>query len=474
MDSPSAGRTSELTAESDRYAASTLSAWDAASIIVGIVVGTAIFRSPPIVLSNSAGPWQALGLWAAGGALSLVGALCYAELATTYPRSGGDYEYLGRAYGRGAGFLFGWAHLTVIGPSTVGAMAYVFADYGDRLRPLSEPARALVACGLIAALAIANILGVSVGKAAQNALTAAKVLGLLFVVGAAFWAGRADVEPSSHAAGAAPGSIGLALVFVLYAYGGWNDAAFVAAEVRDRRRNVPLALLGGIGAITLIYLAVNAAYLWVLGYQGASRSEAPAADVLRLAVGPSGEWLVSGLVMVSAVGTINGMILTAPRVYATLGADHAWMGWLGAWNRRSAPFAAMLAQATVSIAMVAAVGTSGGRGAIDRALAAARLRGIPWEDYFGGFETLVAATAPVFWAFFLLSGVGYVVLRLKDGRRPRPFRAPLFPLPPLAFCGMCGFMLHSSVDYARGLTLIAAMPVALGALLYVAIGRRAN
>ena len=173
-----------------------------------------------------------------------------------YPRSGGDYVYLTRAYGPAVGFLFGWAHLIGILTGSIGALAYVFADYAIPLVPLGSGDAVWLAAGAVAALSLANLLGVALGKAAQNVLTSAKVLGLLGVVLAGFLTGGAGTAPAESP----PASFnpGLALVFVLYAYGGWSDASFVAAEVRDRRRNLPAALLAGIGAVTLIYLLINA------------------------------------------------------------------------------------------------------------------------------------------------------------------------------------------------------------------------
>ncbi|MHC4080573.1 MAG: APC family permease [Planctomycetota bacterium] len=448
-----------------------LGLWDAVSIIVGIVVGTAIFKSPTVIFQNTAGPWPALGVWLLGGVLALIGGLCYAELATTYPRSGGDYEYLRRAYGSGAGFLFGWAQLTVVLTGSIGAMAYAFADYGKRLWDLTPDATVWLALAAIVVPTLANALGVVVGKTAQNILSAAKVIGLAGVVAAGLlWGGGG---PLTTPAGPIRGQgFALAMVFVLYAYGGWNDAAFVAAEVRNRAVNLPRALILGTIGITAIYLAVNAAYLLVLGFDGARETGTPASDVLQRAMGTWGSRAVSLLVMISALGAINGMILTGSRVYASLGADHRIFARLGRWNtRRGAPVTAILTQGGVAVVLVFAVGTAYGRGAIDDVLAAVGLPVIPWQEYFGGFETLVAGSAPVFWSFFLATGIAVFVLRAKDPHRERPFRIPWFPVPPIIFCCMCGYMLYASLGYARMLALLGTVPLLLGVPLY-AISRR--
>jgi amino acid transporter len=447
-----------------------LGLWDAVSIIIGIVVGTAIFKSPMMVFQNVAGPWQALAAWLAGGLLSFCGALCYAELATTYPRNGGDYEYLNRAYGRWLGFLFGWAQLTVILSASIGTMAYAFADYGVAIWPSLRDSAVWLAVAAVVALSALNALGVVAGKTAQNVLSVIKVSGLAIVVLAGLWASTA--APSAPAAPFSP-SIGLAMVFILYSYGGWNDAVFVAAEVRDPRRNLPRALLVGILSITAIYLAVNAAYLAVLGFDAARQSPTPAADVLQHSFGNWGRNAISVLVMISALGAINGMILTGSRVYATLGADYPIFAWLASWNRRTgAPLAAIAIQAIAAVLLILSVGTATGRALVDAGLGVLGAPSLPWDEYFGGFETLLAGSAPIFWAFFLLTGVAVVLLRTKQPAAQRPFSIPLYPLPLVIFCATCLYMLYSSVVYARWLVLVVATPLVLGAALWFLIRGR--
>ena len=361
--------------------------WDALSIIIGIVVGTAIYKSPTLVFQNVTGPWQAVGVWVLGGVLSFCGALCYAELATTYPSNGGDYEYLSRAFGRPVGFLFSWAQLTTVLSGSIGAMAYAFADYGVKLWSLPVSFTALLAVSAIVALTLVNLLGLFAGKLTQNILSSAKVLGLSGVIIAGLWAGSpARGFAASDGSLKGPG-LGLAMVFVLYAFGGWNDIAFVAAEIRDQRRNVPRALLAGITGITAIYLAVNIAMLAVLGFDAARKTYTPAADVLEQSLGVWGGRGISVLVMISALGAMNGMILTGSRVYARLGIDHRVFSWMASWNRRSAtPAAALVAQATIAVLLVVAVGTDAGKQTIDAVLKGVGLSGLPWETYRGGFR----------------------------------------------------------------------------------------
>ncbi len=441
-----------------------LGLWDAVSIIIGIVVGSGIYETPPLVLKNVPGPAAALAVWAVCGLLSLVGALCYAELASTYPRTGGDYVYLGRAFGPWLGFLFGWAQLAVILTGSIGMLAFVFGDYAVRLWGLPPERASAFAAAAVAALSLVNLLGVVVGKGTQNLLTALKVVGLGGILVAGFcWPAASTAE----AAVSAPlKDLPFAMVLVFLTYGGWNDAAYVAAEVRDGGRNIPRALIFGVVGVAVIYVLVNAAYLSGLGFAGAQQSRAVAADVLAR---PLGEWGVKAmclLVMVSALGSVNGLIFSGSRVYSTLGADHALFSWLGRWHhRRGVPFGALLAQALITLAMIAVVGTPWGQKGVNELLGRAGLSAVEWEGH-GGFETLLRCTAPVFWAFFLLTGVSLFVLRWRDRGRPRPFSVPLFPVLPLIFCATCGYMLWSAANYAGKLGLVGAGLLVVGLPLY--------
>ncbi len=466
----SAGRATSSTSIPPR-----LGLWDTVSIIVGIVVGTAIFRSPPGVFSNADGPLVALALWLVGGVLAWSGAVCYAELATRYPRDGGDYEYLNRAFGPWCGFLFAWAQLTTVISGNIAIMAYAFADYGLRLWPEWEEHAIWLVIAPVVVLSVINALGVMTGKIVQNLLTAGKVIGLAGLVLAGLFVGSAKPQAEVVAQATTVPQIGLALVFVLYAYGGWTHAAYVAAEVRDQRRNLPRALLLGIAGITAVYLAINATYVIVLGFDAVQQTTTPAADVMEYAVGPWGGRAISLLVMISALGAINGMILTGTRIYAAWGADYPAFAWLGEWNRRlAAPTAAIALQAVIAWLLIVLVGTQIGRDLCDTMLQVVVAEGLPWEEYSGGFETLVAGSTPVFWTLSLLTGLAFFVLRFTDKTTERAYTMPFFPLPAVAYCATCVYMLWASVAYARWLVLLGFVPLAVGALLSLSLRSEAT
>ena len=417
-----------------------LSLWDAVSIIIGIVIGAGIYETTPLIFQQVSGPGLALGVWALGGLLSLIGALCYAELATAYPQSGGDYVYLTRAFGPWMGFLFGWAQLVVIRTGNIGLMAYVFADYAVRLWDFGQDAALIYAVLSVSILSFLNILGIVFGKGTQNLLTLAKVLGLGGILIAGFLAPQTSGQATT-AAGSQSGSIGLAMVFVLYTYGGWNDAAYISAEVRDRQRNMVRALLLSIGIVTLLYLLVNLAYLKGLGYEGMTRSDAVAADLMKRVWGPAGEKLISVMIAIAALTSVNGSMIVGARSNYALGRDWPLLGFLGRWDEASgSPRTAMLVQGAIALALVVF-------GAFQNA----------------GFKGLVEYSLPVFWGFFMLTGIALFILRVKEREAPRPFRVPGYPLVPGIFVLTCAYLLYSSLAYHRAHALVGLGVLAVGA-----------
>jgi amino acid transporter len=381
-----------------------------------------------------------VGLWAAGGLLSLIGALCYAELATAYPHDGGDYVYLTRAFGRPMGFLFAWAQFWIVRPGSIGAMAYVFARYANELWPLGEGAVALMiwATVSVVALTVINILGVQQGKWTQNLLTAVKFGGLLAIVAIGMLMRAPVAAPAQSGGGQA--DYRLALILILYAYGGWNEMAYVAAEVREPRKNILRSLVVGTLAVTGIYVLVNLAFAHALGFAGFAGAKAVAAEVLRLRFGGWGGRAISVLICISALGAINGLIFTGARITYAMGRDHRIYAWLGQWSeRRGTPVRSLVIQAGMTLALMIAFG---------------------WKS---GFGAMVNFTTPVFWIFFLLVGLTVFVLRWREPGVERPYRVPLYPVLPILFCASSLFMLHASVTYAMEIRSVEAM-VSMGIL----------
>jgi basic amino acid/polyamine antiporter, APA family len=485
--------------------------WDSICIIVGIIIGAGIFKTPGSVFSLSGGPGLALAIWVIGGVLSMIGALCFAELAATYPHSGGEYVYLTRAFGPCAGFLYAWGQLLFIrtGASIV-TLAYVFADYTVRLTHMDVDSPEMPAVYIlltllpILGLTAINIVGVRTGKWTQNTLTVVKVLGLAGILVAGFvWARNRAAEdyiiyegrvlatgseppslllateqsPSGRPFALAPGAkitvdgddknnngksftltdvlnkqvrvvavasaptralrikatttslfaaLSLAFIFVMYAYTGWNEAAYIATEVRDRRRNLPLALVLGTAAIIVLYVLVNIAYLVGLGYAQAADSSVVAADVLALVPWHFAEPAICLLVIISALGSINGTIFTSSRIFAAFGKDHSLFAPLGRWHAKlGTPVVSLVIQCLVCLLTVAVVA-------------------VCFQNH-DSFEALLAGTAGIFWVYYLATGIALFALRWRDRGLRRPFTVPGYPLTPLVFCVLCGWLLWGSV-----------------------------
>jgi amino acid transporter len=423
----------------------TLKLKDAVAITVGIVVGAGIFRTPSLVAANVNSEFSALLIWLAGGLVTLAGALCYAELATTYPHAGGDYHYLTRAYGRPLAFLYAWSRIAVVQTGSVALLAFVVGDYASQLFSLGTYSPAIYAALVVVALTALNIAGVRQGSGAQNWLTVVEVLSLVLVIIAGLFLATSDATAPPTTAPPAPTSLGLALVFVLLTYGGWNEAVYVSAEVENPRRNIARGLLLSIGIITALYLLVNWAFLHGLGLSGLANSNAAAADLMRRALGEGGARFVSLLVVVSALTSANATVITGARTNYALGRDFRLFDFLGRWHERAhTPTNALLVQGAIALTLVFA-------GSFARE----------------GFTALVEYTAPVFWFFFFLAGLSLIVLRSKEPDVPRAFSVPLYPLTPLLFCAACLYMLQSSLTYAGGgalagvLVLLVGLPVLL-------------
>jgi APA family basic amino acid/polyamine antiporter len=400
-----------------------LSVTDGIFLMAGMVIGVGIFKAPSIVAGNTSSTQEFLFAWLLGGAASLCGALVYAELSSRHPDTGGEYAFLSRAMGRGAGFLFAWSRLTVIQTGAIAAVAFVFGDYASEIHSLGKYSSAIWAALAVAALTLLNIAGTLRSKTLQKVMEILLIAGLVVMALAGIFAGG---TPKPAAAGSGGGSFGLAMVFVLLTYGGWNEAAYLSGEVRNARRNMLRILVAGIVAVTALYLLVNIGYLAALGLGGIKESKAVAVDVMRLIAGDRAAVLLALIVCVSALTTINAAIFTGARTNYALGRDFSFLRALGSWSERgSTPVNALLLQGAITLLLVGA-----GSATLD------------------GFTAMVAYTSPVFWLFIYLTGTSLFVFREKDRERPE-VRTPLYPHVPIAFLMMCLYMLYSSVDYVR-------------------------
>jgi amino acid transporter len=400
---------------------------------LGIIIGAGIYQMAPAIAKGAFCWWGVLLIWVAGGLLSLCGALSYGELATAYPREGGDYVYLSRAYGRWAGFLFGWVQLAIVRPADIAVMAFAFGMYarqiwdplasfpalkypfGDTETPLGEP---VYACAAVIILTVVNIIGVREGKWTQNVLTTIKALGLLAIVGVALAAPEAPARTASFA----PNPISVALILVLFTYGGWNEMAYVAAEVRNPKRNIVRAMVLGMVTVTVIYVLVNGAFLYTLGYEAVATSDAVATDTVKTVFPKVGAAMISALVCISALGAVNGLIFTGARISYAVGSEHPAFRVLGRWDqRRGTPVRALLLQGAIAVGLVLALGSF--------------------------VETIIYA-APTVYSFYLATSLAVIVLRIREPGVERPYRVIGYPVVPLVFAAVCGLLIYKAAEFA--------------------------
>jgi len=433
----------------------TLTLTDAIAMIVGLIVGAGIFGTPSIVAGASGSESLLIALWIAGGVFSIIGALCYAELATAFPSAGGEYHFLQRAFGRPLAFLYGWARMTVIVAGSIAVFAYLFGDYMSRVVNLGAYSSAIWAALVVGALTIVNYLGIREGKATQNLFTVLEVGGLVLIVVAGLLLAPAPAAPVAAAPGASGpwymgAGLGTAMLFVLFTYGGWNDAAYISAEVRDRERNMVRALLYSISLVALLYVLVNLAYLKGLGYHAMARSDAVAADLLKAVWGGGGEKLISIMIAIAALTSVNGSMIVGARSNYALGRDWPLFGWMGRWDDRTdAPRNSLYLQGAFALLLVVA------------------------GAFTDQVKTMIEYTSPVFWFFFMMVGVGLFVLRVRDPGTPRPFKVPLYPLTPVIFVLTCAYLLYSSLAYVKGGAWAGVGVLAVGlVLLALGSGRR--
>jgi APA family basic amino acid/polyamine antiporter len=410
-------------------AAAPLTMRHAIAITVGVVIGAGIFKAPSLVAGAVPTAGWMFALWLAGGLIALIGALCYAELATTYPSAGGEYHFLSRAFGRSTALLYAWARFSVITTGSIALLGFVFGDYMTQLLPLGPYSSALWAAIATVVLTAINLRGIRSGAETQTWLTAIEVAGLVLIVVAALWfaTGSGSAPPPPPAAPPGPASlagVGFGMVFVLLTFGGWNDAAYISADLKERRA-IARALLLSVVFLTALYLLVNWAYWSVLGLAGMAKSQAVATDVLAAAFGPGAGKLIAVMVAVAALTSMNATMIVGARTASALGQDWPALKVLAAWDEeRRVPRNALPIQCVLALALIAL--------------------GVAFK---GGFQAMVEYTAPVFWLFFLLVGFALFRLRAVDGARERPFRVPLYPVLPALFCASSAYMLWSSLGY---------------------------
>ena len=417
-------------------------------IILGIVIGAGIFRTPSLVAANTDSDSLFLFAWVLGGAVSLIGALCYAELTTAFPNAGGDYHFLGRAYGKKLAFLFAWARMSIIQTGSIALLAYIFDDYFSQIYSLGEFSSVIYASLVVIIFTGINITGIKVGTGIQKFFMVLGVGGVLLIAATGIFLAPAAVEPVQSVIEAPTFSgnfLGLAMVFVLLTFGGWNEAAYISAELKSGKKRMVQVLAISLLIITAIYLLINIGFLRALGHSNMAQSDAVAVDLMRIVWGETGVWLIGIIVAISALTSVNATIFTGARTNYALGKDFKVFSFLGKWNNQaSGPVNAFLVQGAISLILISL-------GLFTRS----------------GFESIIEYTAPVFWFFFLLVGIALFILRKKEPDTPRPFRVPLYPITPIIFCLTSAYLLYSSLMYTGIGALVGICVLFVGILILI-------
>jgi amino acid transporter len=446
---------SNIAAEETTAPRPVLSIWGAVSITVGIVIGAGIFQTPSLVANIAGSGWMMMLAWLLGGALSLIGALTYAELASSYPSAGGDYTFLTRAYGKNVSFLFAWARSLVICTGSIALIGFILGDYLTRLWDLGAYSPAIYASVAVLVLTAINLLGLRESVRTQTVLTILEVGGVLLVAVAGILSGAdGAAQTASTAPDSGVGALGLAMVFVLLTYGGWNDAAYISAEVRGGARAMLRTLVISIAIITFVYVAFVASIWYGLGFEALKTSKAVGVDAMEGAFGPIGGQLIGTIVAISALTSMNSTMIVGARTNYSVARDWPVFAFMAGWRgERNLPAVGFLVQTAISLALI-------GFGTIEK----------------DGFSTMVEFTAPVFWFFFMLSGISLFVLRRKHPTQPRPFSVPLYPVLPIIFVATCAYLFYSSMTYAQSQNAgyVAIGVVAIGAVVLLVMRLRKN
>ena len=379
-------------------------------VAIGSCIGSGIFLTPSQIAQNLSSPYHILLVWTLGAVITLTGALTFAELGSMFPQAGGVYEYLKVTYGGLFGFLYSWAYLLIIASGAIAALAIAFASYLDVIVPLSEKGIKIVAIASILCLTLINILRVKAGEIFANIFTGLKLAGILAIVVIGLTMGSPRLMASgigSQSAGSGLlSAFGLALVGVLWSYGGWQHATFLAGETKNAQRNVPRAMIIGALVVGGLYIAINLAYLFLLPVSKIAASNSVAADAIKTII-PFGGSLIAIMIAISVIGTAGIYTLTSPRLYFAMARDGLFFKGLAKVHPRfRTPVNAILLQSGWAIVLLL---------------------------YWGTFADVITYVVFTDWIFFFLTAMAIFVLRVKKKNEPRPYKTWGYPVTPLIF-----------------------------------------
>ncbi len=421
--------------------------WGGVAIMMGIMIGSGIYRTPTTIAAQLDQPWLILLLWSVGAVVALCGALVYAELGTMFPRAGGLYVFLHEGLGRPVAFTFGWCYLIITQPLATAGIVTVFAEHvalmaGQSQSPWFVPA---VTISTILALTAINVTGIRRGAWMAVVLTGAKTMALAGIIVLALilggGAGTAAPSAPSPTAGSLWGAIIPVMMAILWTYDGWSDAAAVAEEIREPQRRLPLMFLGGTAVVAVLYLAANAVYMWMIPLEEMARTETVAPLVMERLVGGAGRHVVTALILVSTLGAAHASLICGARVSFGQARDGLLFRPIAHVHRRfGTPDVALWIQGLLGCVMVLVLGR---------------------------FEALINSFVFTSWIFYGLAGASLFLLRHRRPDAERPYRCAGYPLVPGLFVlAAVGMTIGSIVD-SPGSTLPWVGVLACGAPLYL-------
>jgi APA family basic amino acid/polyamine antiporter len=417
-------------------------------IAIGASIGVGIFLTPGKIADYVQTPELTLWAWGIGGVITMTGALTFAELGGMYPKAGGIYVYLKAAYGDLVAFLYGWVTLLVINTGSLAYLALAFAKYFNYLVPVTYEGLQYVAISVIILVTAINIFTVKIGELFTNIFTGLKIIGLsiLIISGLyfAFYHQVALINDTSKIPEDLGGSFALALIGVLFSYGGWQHATYLAGEAKDGQRTVPRAMLIGAVAITVIYLLTNLAYLYLVPFQQLTHSTTLASDAMEVVSPAFGGIFIAIVIMVSAFGTAIIYTFGVPRIYFAMANDGVFFKALAKLHPRfHTPVYAIIAQSLWAILLI---------------------------RYWGRLEKIINYVVFTDWCFFLLAAVSVIVLRFKKPNKERPYRTWGYPFIPLLFISIVAWFIFNilfSKDDAQDQALAGLFILSIGIPCYL-------
>lgn len=423
--------------------------WDSVALVIGSVVGVGIFRTPSEICSYISDPGWVLFAWLLGGAIAFLGTLCYSELAASFPETGGTYVYLKYGFGPWAGFLYGWSEFALMRTASIASVSYAFGEYFRGLVASGEGTEKLFALIAIWTLSFINIAGLHYGKWVQNVVSLGKGAALLGLIILGLTMGQGNlghfttVFPELPEAGFLP-RFGLALVPILWTYGGWHESTFVAGEFKRTDTDLPFSLLAACGLVVLFYMIVNGVYLYLFPAAEMTGKILIAGEVMNAVFGVTGEKIITLVILTCIFGVLNTVILAGGRIPFAVAQDHPILGWLGGINARfQTPDRSLAANAVLASILV----------------------------WWGTFKTLLFLSAAAVWFFFGAVGISVFLTRMRFRTRHRPFSMWGYPWSTIVFTGVAFWIFLNTAIFSPKETLIGFAIIAVGIPLYV-ISRR--